>query len=258
MLEAGWHPAARLVCVHWRPAGPERPLTGDPGPRRRFGASRGCARLQTACRARVPARRPGAPMSEPYALLVIGGGPAGLSAARAYRDAGGDGAVAIVADEGRMPYDRPPLTKGLLRGESAEADLPLEDEAWLDEQRVDLISGRAVALDPGRRQVLLSGGRELEYASLPAGHRRRADPAAGARRRPPVGARRAHRRARAPAHRSAGRGDRVGGDRVGLHRLRDRRLAARSRPPGRTRQRRAAAQQRPSRRRRRRRSCATG
>jgi 3-phenylpropionate/trans-cinnamate dioxygenase ferredoxin reductase component len=104
-------------------------------------------------------------MSEPYSLLVVGGGPAGLSAVRAYRDAGGDGAVAIVADEGRMPYDRPPLTKGLLRGESAEADLPLEDEAWLDEQRVDLISGRAVALDPGRRQVLLSGGRELDYAS---------------------------------------------------------------------------------------------
>jgi 3-phenylpropionate/trans-cinnamate dioxygenase ferredoxin reductase component len=104
-------------------------------------------------------------MSEPYALLVVGGGPAGLSAARAYRDAGGDGAVAIVADEGRMPYQRPPLTKDLLRGDSAEADLPLEDEAWLDEQRVDLIPGRAVSLDPDRRQVLLSGGRELDYAS---------------------------------------------------------------------------------------------
>ena len=34
-----------------------------------------------------------------------------------------------------MPYSRPPLTKDLLRGESAEADLPLEEEAWLDEQR---------------------------------------------------------------------------------------------------------------------------
>ena len=104
-------------------------------------------------------------MSEPHALLVIGGGPAGLSAVRAYRDAGGDGSVAIVADEGRMPYRRPPLTKELLRGESAETDLPLEDEGWLDEQRVDLVSGRAAALDAGRRRVLLSGGRELRYAS---------------------------------------------------------------------------------------------
>ena len=104
-------------------------------------------------------------MSESYALLVIGGGPAGLSAVRGYRDAGGDGAVAIVADEGRMPYRRPPLTKELLRGESAESDLPLEDEGWLDEQRVDLVSGRAVALDTHERRVMLSGGRELRYAS---------------------------------------------------------------------------------------------
>jgi NAD(P)H-nitrite reductase large subunit len=104
-------------------------------------------------------------VSEPYALLVIGGGPAGLAAVRAYRDAGGAGSVAIVADEGRMPYRRPPLTKELLRGESAETDLPLEDEEWLDEQRVDLISGRAVTLDAGRLQVLLSGGRELGYVS---------------------------------------------------------------------------------------------
>ncbi|MGH2895681.1 MAG: NAD(P)/FAD-dependent oxidoreductase [Solirubrobacteraceae bacterium] len=104
-------------------------------------------------------------MSEPYALLVVGGGPAGFSAVRAYRDAGADGTVAIVADEGRMPYRRPPLTKELLRGESAEADLPLEDEGWLDEQGVDLIAGRAVALDADGRRVLLSGGRELRYVS---------------------------------------------------------------------------------------------
>lgn len=104
-------------------------------------------------------------MSEPYALLVVGGGPAGLSAVRAYRDAGGYGAVAIVADEGRMPYNRPPLTKDLLRGESDETDLPLEDEAWLDERSVDLVAGRAVSIDADRRTVRLSGGRELGYAA---------------------------------------------------------------------------------------------
>lgn len=104
-------------------------------------------------------------MTTPYAFLVIGGGPAGLSAVRAYRDSRANGPVAIVTDEGRMPYQRPPLTKDLLRGESDEADLPLEDEEWLDEQGVDLVAGRAVALDPDRRRVLLSGGRELAYVS---------------------------------------------------------------------------------------------
>ena len=97
-------------------------------------------------------------MTEHYALLVIGGGPAGFSAAGAYRDAGGDGAVAIIADEERMPYRRPPLTKELLRGEASEADLPLEEESWLDRADVDLIAGRAMLLDADRRRVRCPAG----------------------------------------------------------------------------------------------------
>jgi NADPH-dependent 2,4-dienoyl-CoA reductase/sulfur reductase-like enzyme len=102
-------------------------------------------------------------MTDGFELLVIGGGPAGLSAARAYRDAGGHGRVGIVTDEHRMPYQRPPLTKDLLRGDSSEADLPLEDEGWLQARDVLLISGRATALDADARQVSLSGGRQLGY-----------------------------------------------------------------------------------------------
>jgi NADPH-dependent 2,4-dienoyl-CoA reductase/sulfur reductase-like enzyme len=73
--------------------------------------------------------------------------------------------VAIVTDEQRMPYNRPPLTKELLRGEMSEAELPIEDETWLAEQRVSLVSGRAVSLDPGRHAATLSGGRSLTYTS---------------------------------------------------------------------------------------------
>jgi 3-phenylpropionate/trans-cinnamate dioxygenase ferredoxin reductase component len=102
-------------------------------------------------------------VTKELALLVIGGGPAGLSAARAYREAEGTGPVAIVSDEQRMPYNRPPLTKELLRREASEEDLPLEDETWLAEQGVDLVSGRAVTVDPNGRRVTLSGGRELGY-----------------------------------------------------------------------------------------------
>ncbi len=103
-------------------------------------------------------------MSDEPALLVVGGGPAGLSAVRGYRQAGGTGAVTIVGDEERMPYQRPPLTKELLRGELDESALALEPESWLAENSVSLISGRAVALDPAQHTVTLAGGRQLTYA----------------------------------------------------------------------------------------------
>jgi NADPH-dependent 2,4-dienoyl-CoA reductase/sulfur reductase-like enzyme len=102
-------------------------------------------------------------VSERYALLVIGGGPAGLSAARAYREAEGEGDLAIVTDEHRMPYMRPLLTKELLRREAGEDELPLEDETWLAEHAVSLIAGRAVAVDPEAREVTVAGGRTLAY-----------------------------------------------------------------------------------------------
>jgi 2-polyprenyl-6-methoxyphenol hydroxylase-like FAD-dependent oxidoreductase len=65
-------------------------------------------------------------------LLIIGGGPTGLAAARAYRDLGREGNVAIVVDENRMPYERPALTKGLLRGEIGFDQLAIEDAAGVD------------------------------------------------------------------------------------------------------------------------------
>jgi 3-phenylpropionate/trans-cinnamate dioxygenase ferredoxin reductase subunit len=102
-------------------------------------------------------------MTDELALLVLGGGPAGFAAARGFRAEGGEGPVAIITDEQRMPYERPPLTKELLRGESEESDLPLEDETWLEHEHVELVSGRAVTLDIHDRKVGLAGGRELSY-----------------------------------------------------------------------------------------------
>lgn len=65
-------------------------------------------------------------------LLVVGGGPARHSAASVYRTAGGTGTVVLLAGEGRPPYERPPLSKELLRGAAAPGKLADGGEIAVD------------------------------------------------------------------------------------------------------------------------------
>jgi 3-phenylpropionate/trans-cinnamate dioxygenase ferredoxin reductase subunit len=96
-------------------------------------------------------------------LVIVGGGPAGLSAARGYRAAGGRGSVTILAEEEYPPYRRPPLTKEYLRGEIERKELPIEPASWYEENRVELrTSVRVTALDPGSRTLETTAG-ELGY-----------------------------------------------------------------------------------------------
>ena len=101
-------------------------------------------------------------MTPADALLIVGGGPTGHAAAQAYRDAGGRGPVRIVTADATAPYNRPPLSKDYLRGESAEDELPLTpDPAEMD---VQVETGTTVQqLDPQQRTVTLTSGRVLPY-----------------------------------------------------------------------------------------------
>jgi 3-phenylpropionate/trans-cinnamate dioxygenase ferredoxin reductase component len=97
-------------------------------------------------------------------LVVVGSGPAGLSAARAFREAGGRGPVRIVTHDAYPPYNRPPLSKDFLRGESGPDDLPLEDASFYTDQDIELLLGtEVVGIDVPGRAVLLGEGRRLEF-----------------------------------------------------------------------------------------------
>ena len=61
-------------------------------------------------------------------ITIVGASLAGLSAARALRAKGFDGALTVIGDEVRRPYDRPPLSKDFLTGGMSEADLALESD----------------------------------------------------------------------------------------------------------------------------------
>ncbi len=97
-------------------------------------------------------------------IVIVGGGPAALSTARSYREAGGQASVELICGEPHLPYQRPPLTKDFLRGEADVGDLPLETEDWFAAHAVSVHRGRrAVGLDRERRRVALDGGQELHY-----------------------------------------------------------------------------------------------
>jgi 3-phenylpropionate/trans-cinnamate dioxygenase ferredoxin reductase component len=92
-------------------------------------------------------------------IVIVGGGPAGQSAAGAYREAGGTGTVTILAREDEWPYERPPLTKDFLRGETEREALPLEDPGWYEDRAIDLRRGvEATELDLGATEIRTARG----------------------------------------------------------------------------------------------------
>lgn len=100
-------------------------------------------------------------------LLIVGGGPGGLAAARGYREAGGNADVLLVSADDYAPYNRPPLTKDYLQGTTGPETLPLVPDAWYAEHRVELrLSTSVVQLELDRRRAGLEGGETLEYGQL--------------------------------------------------------------------------------------------
>jgi NADPH-dependent 2,4-dienoyl-CoA reductase/sulfur reductase-like enzyme len=99
-------------------------------------------------------------------VVVVGGGLAAASAVAELREQGHSGDIVVVAEEPHPPYERPPLSKGLLLG-STEPDAALvHPRAWYDEQQVEVRAGTvATGLDLDRRRVLL-GSEALPYDRL--------------------------------------------------------------------------------------------
>ena len=99
-------------------------------------------------------------------IVVVGGGLAGASAVDELREQGYDGDVTLVAAEHHTPYERPPLSKGLLLG-TDEPDAPFVHEAgWYADHGVTLLTGDPVsALDLGARTVTV-GGRPIAWDRL--------------------------------------------------------------------------------------------
>ncbi|WP_181151899.1 MULTISPECIES: NAD(P)/FAD-dependent oxidoreductase [unclassified Arthrobacter] len=100
-------------------------------------------------------------------IIIIGAGHAGVSVAAGLRSQGWDGGVLLVDADGRLPYERPPLSKDLLKPGSAEQVTPLRRAGYYQERCIETVLGLDIRqIDVENRSVTLSDGSVRAYHRL--------------------------------------------------------------------------------------------
>lgn len=100
-------------------------------------------------------------------LIIVGAGHAGGRAALTLREEGYTGRLILIGDEPHLPYERPPLSKGLLQGTADLAGYSLCDNERLAELGIEHIAGNPVTrLEPQQHRLQLADGQWLPYAGL--------------------------------------------------------------------------------------------
>jgi 3-phenylpropionate/trans-cinnamate dioxygenase ferredoxin reductase component len=97
-------------------------------------------------------------------FLLVGGGLASANCARWLREEGGEGSILLVGREPQPPYNRPPLSKGYVRGEESFEDIAFRPDDWWGEQDIELLTRTSVMkLDAGERVATLSTKDDVEF-----------------------------------------------------------------------------------------------
>jgi 3-phenylpropionate/trans-cinnamate dioxygenase ferredoxin reductase subunit len=106
-------------------------------------------------------------MEAPKSIVVVGAGQAGFWAARTLRTQGYDDRLILVGSEPHPPYERPPLSKQVLKGDAEPPSAWLATPEQLAELKIELLPERtATALDRVGRSIELSDGTRIGYDRL--------------------------------------------------------------------------------------------
>jgi 3-phenylpropionate/trans-cinnamate dioxygenase ferredoxin reductase component len=99
-------------------------------------------------------------------MVIVGAGHCGGRAAQALREFGWQGRIDLIGAEPHAPYERPPLSKGLLTGERSADECRLrsaEDEA---RDHITRHTDTAESIDTATCSVRLRSGASIAYESL--------------------------------------------------------------------------------------------
>jgi 3-phenylpropionate/trans-cinnamate dioxygenase ferredoxin reductase component len=99
-------------------------------------------------------------------IVVVGGGLAAANAVEELRAQEYAEDITLICAEPHLPYERPPLSKGLLLGSAEPGSVFAHDAAWYDEHEVEVLLGRPVdSIDLDRSRVAVGDG-DLGYDRL--------------------------------------------------------------------------------------------
>ena len=106
-------------------------------------------------------------MTKDQTFVIAGASLAGAKAAETLREQGFEGRLVLVGAEPDRPYERPPLSKDYLRGDSEREKAFVHRAGYYSDHEIELVTGVAVtALDAGAGRVTLDDARELEFDRL--------------------------------------------------------------------------------------------
>ncbi len=104
-------------------------------------------------------------MSETF--VIIGAGQSGAWVARTLRTEGFSGRIILIGAEAHEPYERPPLSKAVLKGEATVASTILLSQAEAETASIEYCLGVEVSeIDRTNRNIRCADGRHISYDKL--------------------------------------------------------------------------------------------
>jgi 3-phenylpropionate/trans-cinnamate dioxygenase ferredoxin reductase subunit len=103
----------------------------------------------------------------PETFVIVGASLTGGGAAATLRQEGFDGRVVLIGAESQPPYERPPLSKDYLRGESSFQSTLVQPPDFYGENGIETRFGvRATRVDAAKKVVELGDGESVAYDKL--------------------------------------------------------------------------------------------
>jgi 3-phenylpropionate/trans-cinnamate dioxygenase ferredoxin reductase subunit len=99
--------------------------------------------------------------------VIIGAGQGGYQVAASLREYGYQEPITVVGDEPQLPYQRPPLSKAYLLGDTTAERLLLRPQNYYEKHAIEVLTGnRAVAIDRQASKIALASGTAIAYDHL--------------------------------------------------------------------------------------------